>query len=69
MMISWLLDNLQGFTGIPEDFAIPTDLSAIKNYFATFARNEIRPLQALFVSKKAHEQGLAMYYHLRLKLK
>lgn len=65
MLISWLIENRTGFTGIPEEFEIPDDEDALKNFALTFALNEIRPLQAICVSKKAYEQALALYYHLK----
>jgi hypothetical protein len=65
MLISWLIDNRIGFTGIPENFEIPDSVDALKNFALTFARNEIRPLQAICVNKKAYEQALALYYHLK----
>lgn len=68
MMINWFMDNRTGFAGIPDNFEIPTDLLAIQNFVVTFARNEFRPLQALFVSKKGFEQGLAMYYFIKAAL-
>lgn len=66
-MIAWLIENLKGFDGIPDEFPIPTG-DALKNFYGTFCDNNLRPLQALFAAEKGYNQAMALYYHISAKL-